>query len=313
MRDDANRTADGIVVVGSSMVDLITYIRRAPLAGETLTGSDFRIGAGGKGANQAVMAARLGSAVSFVGRVGSDAFAQLTFDALRAEAIDIEQLRSVPGPSGVASIWVEEDGANRIAIVAGANDTLDADSTRAAIAARSGTALVLAQLETPQEATIAAFAQAHEQGAVTVLNPAPWAPLERALIAESDWIVPNEHEFAELARSLGIEPGDAGEHAINGVAAELGTSVVVTRGDRDVVIAHGGESTVVPVESVAAVDTTGAGDAFVGAFAHGLAGGMEPVRAAEIAARCATASVLRHGTQTSFPTSDEIAALLDRA
>lgn len=309
MRDEADRMT-GVVVVGSSMVDLITYLQRAPRAGETITGSNFRIGAGGKGANQAVMAARLGSPVTFAGRVGTDAFAQLTFDALKAEGIDIEHLRTSPGPSGVASIWVEADGANRIAIVPGANDSLDAESARATVSARPGTAVVLGQLETPQSATIAAFVQAHQGAATTILNPAPWLPLDAELIAESDWIIPNEHEFAELANHLGVDSEDAGEDAIDAVATALGTSLVVTRGDRDVVIAHHGDVVTVAVAAVEPVDTTGAGDAFVGAFAHGIATGLDPIEASRIAARCATASVMRNGTQASFPTGDEIAHLV---
>lgn len=313
MRNEAHREQGCVVVIGSSMVDLIAYMPRAPHAGETVPGTDFRVGTGGKGANQAVMAARLGSAVVFAGRVGTDTYAQMTREALEREGIDTAHLATTEGPSGIAPIWVEADGANRIVVIPGANDAMSADDARGAIAAHPEAAVVLAQLETPQAATVAGFAQAHEQGATTVLNPAPWHPLSPELLELCDWVVPNEHEFAELAAALGLPDPEATPEGIARVAEHLGKNLVVTRGGRDVVVVEAGTVTLVEVEIVEALDTTGAGDAFVGAFCHGLASGLEPVRAARLAARCASASVLRPGTQSSFPTGDEINALLEEA
>jgi ribokinase len=291
-----------IVVVGSSMVDLIAYASRTPHAGETVQGDNFQTGAGGKGANQAVMAARLGSIVSFAGRVGTDSYAQLTRDSLGAEGIDLRHLGVADGPSGIASIWVDSDGSNSIIIIPGANSFFTPEDARNAVLASPDVAIVLAQLETPIESTVAAFTQAHAQGALTILNPAPWCELGPEILENCDWIIPNEHEFASLARQVGVDGDEALEESIGAVARLLGVSLVVTRGARDVVIARLGTLTTVAVERVDPVDTTGAGDAFVGAFAHGLANGMDAVAAAELASRCATASVLGRGTQSSYPT-----------
>lgn len=306
---DTPRTDRAVVVVGSSMVDLIAYMPRAPRAGETVPGDDFQVGTGGKGANQAVMAARLGTRVVFAGRVGTDAYAPMTRAALAGEGIDLSHLEEVPGPSGLAPIWVEADGTNRIVVIPGANAALDAASARRAVEAFPDAGVVLAQLETPQEATAAAFAAARERGIVTVLNPAPWHPLEAAVLEHCDWLVPNEHEFAELARELGLAADGASDEAVRAAAEKLGKNLVVTRGERDVVLVERGELATVPVGAAEVVDTTGAGDAFVGAFVHGLASGMAPIAAADLASRCATASVTRPGTQSSFPTRDEAARL----
>lgn len=299
-----------VVVVGSSMVDLIAYMPRAPRAGETVPGDDFQVGTGGKGANQAVMAARLGARVVFAGRVGSDAYAGMTREALASEGIDLTHLLEVPGPSGLAPIWVEADGTNRIVVIPGANAALDPASARRAVEEPEDVGVVLAQLETPQDATAAAFAAARERGVTTVLNPAPWHSLDEQVLDLCDWLVPNEHEFAELARELGLDDDGASPAAVTAVAARLGKHLAVTRGERDVVVVEGGDLATVPVEVAPVVDTTGAGDAFVGAFAHALAEGLAPVAAARLASRCATASVGRPGTQSSFPTREEAARLV---
>src|SRR5262245_492813 len=219
-------TAPRIPVVGSTMIDLISY-SRVPAAGETVQGRDFQLGFGGKGANQAVMARLLGADVAMVNALGDDVFGDMTVANFATFGIDGTHLARVPGPSGVASIWVEPDGTNRIICVAGANDAMDpAGAARAVV--EVAPALVIGQFEIPQAVTTAAFEAARSVGAVTVLNPAPAADMEPALLAVSDWVIPNEVEFARLADAS----SDATDAEITAFARRTGTRVVVTLGAR---------------------------------------------------------------------------------
>ncbi len=285
-----------VVVVGSTMIDLIAYTPRIPAPGETLVGDRFQMGFGGKGANQAVMASLLGADVAMVNCLGDDAYGDMTLDNFAAYGIDTTHVHRVPGASGVAPIWVEPDGTNRIVIVPGANQAMTPQQAVTAVDALAPVAVVLGQLEIPQEVTAAAFAAARERGAVTVLNPAPAAPLQPELAEHSAWLVPNEGEFRLLA---GSEPTD---EALVSFAERARVRLVVTLGaegaalvtDDGTVIRHA-------ADTVEAVDTTGAGDAFVGAFAFGLAVGFDEERAVRLGLRCATESVTRPGTQMSFP------------
>src|SRR5690348_7394347 len=285
-----------IAVVGSTMIDLIAY-SRTPAAGETIQGRDFQLGFGGKGANQAVMARLLGAHVAMVNALGDDVFGDMTVANFGTFGIDGTHLTRVPGPSGVASIWVEPDGTNRIICVAGANDAMiPADAARAVL--ELAPALVIGQFEIPQPVTSAAFEAARSIGAVTVLNPAPAADMDPALLSVSDWVIPNENEFARLAGAS----SDATDGEIAAFAQRTGTRVVVTLGGRGAALL-GRDGTVhrIPAPAVEASDTTGAGDAFVGAFAYGLARGLDEVAAVRWAVRCASDSVQRPGTQRSFP------------
>ena len=290
-----------IAVVGSTMIDLIAYASRTPAAGETIVGADFRMGFGGKGANQAVMARLLGAEVAMVNALGDDVFGDMTLRNFADLGIDTKHVLRVPGPSGVAPIWVEPDGTNRIIVVSGANGTMTPEAVTAAIVALAALApidVVIGQLEVPQAATAAAFAAARARGAVTVLNPAPAADLDRDLIAEADWIIPNESEFARLSGAS----AEARDDEIAAFAAATASRVVVTLGARGAaLLGIDGIVRRIAAPAVRAVDTTGAGDAFIGAFAFGLASGMRDEVAVELGIRCATDSVLRPGTQSSFP------------
>ena len=294
-----------IVVVGSTMTDMIAYVDRVPAAGETVVGTRYSQGFGGKGANQAVMAARLGAVVSMVNQVGDDVLGDMTLDNLSREGIDISRVGRVAGmSSGVAPIWVERDGSNRIIVVPGANDHVTVEQAREAVEGAPDVQLVLGQFEIPQPSTAAAFAAARRRGAVTVLNPAPAARMLPELLAATDWLIPNEVEFAVLAADAGIG-GAITTEAVSAFAAELGLNMVVTLGAAGAIVCHDPDATQVPAPVVEAVDTTGAGDAFVGAFAYGLAGHLTPTASADLACRCASLSVTRSGTQSSFPTRDE--------
>jgi ribokinase len=287
-----------IAVVGSTMIDLIAYTGRVPHAGETIQGDDFQLGFGGKGANQAVMARLLGAEVAIVNSLGDDVFGDMTVRNFEAFGIDTTFLARVPGSSGVAPIWVEPDGTNRIICVAGANDAMVPADAAAAIRALAPLAVVVGQFEIPQPVTVAAFIAARAIDATTILNPAPAADMDPALLAVSDWVIPNELEFARLAGAS----SHATDGEIAGFAARTGSRVLVTLGSRGAaLLARDGTVHRIPAPAVTASDTTGAGDAFVGAFAYGLARGLDELDAARLGIRCASDSVQRPGTQSSFP------------
>jgi ribokinase len=294
-----------IVVVGSLNVDQIAYTSRVPAAGETVMGDRFVMGFGGKGANQAVMARRLGARVEFVGALGQDVFADMTIENMAGQGIDTRFIARVPGSSGVAPIWVEPDGTNRIIVVAGANDRVEPGVAASAVRSLERVDVVVGQLEIPQAATAAAFAAAHERGARTVLNPAPAAPLDDELLAVTDWLIPNETELTILAAA------DGGEDRFRTYAERTGTRLVVTLGGEGaLLVGREGANERIPATPVTPVDTTGAGDAFVGAFAYGLAAGLPELEAARLGVALASDSVTKPGTQASFATSDEASALL---
>lgn len=283
-----------VVVVGSTMIDMMVYAGRLPQAGETVVGDRFAIGFGGKGANQAVMARLLGARVSMVNCVGDDSYGSMTRENFMSAGVDVTHLHTGQGASGVAQIWVEPGGGNRIIIVPGANHELTEAQAREAVAGSPRVDVVVGQLEIPQPVTTAAFEAARLRGAVTLLNPAPAAPLSPGLLAASDWLVPNETEFACI---VGEPPTDAGILALED---RTDTRVVVTLGEAGAAWVEGGQVRRVAAPRVEAVDTTGAGDAFVGAFAVGLARGMPVEAAVALGVARASDSVTRPGTQASY-------------
>ncbi len=299
-----------IAVVGSLNIDLIAYAARVPGAGETVIGDRFVMGFGGKGANQAVMAARLGAHVSMVGALGDDVYAGMTVDNLIAQGVDATYVERVTGSSGVAPIWVEPDGTNRIIVVPGANDDVDAAAAADAVRALRP-AVVIGQLEIPQAVTAAAFHAAREVGAITILNPAPAAPLRPDLIDGADWLVPNETEFASLAGTDGFDPSeDAG---LLSFAATVRPRLVVTLGSRGAgIVTAVGSVERIAAARVTPIDTTGAGDAFVGAFAFGLGAGLDEIASIRLGIACASDSVTRTGTQSSFASRKDAAAIVAR-
>ena len=291
-----------IVVVGASNMDLISYVPRLPAPGETLHGHAFQLGYGGKGANQAVMAARLGTPVSFVGKVGRDVFG----DGMRANfaehGVDTTHLHvTAEASSGVAPIAVEPDGTNAIIIVTGANDLLTTDELDQARPTIAGAAVLVCQLEIPVERSLAALRSAREEGVRTILNPAPArSDLPDELFALADVLCPNESETALLTGGPVTTPAEANAGA-QALRARGAGAVVLTLGDRGCLVVDDDGAVALPADAVDAVDTTGAGDAFVGALAHFLAAGADLRTAAARANRVAALSVQGRGTQTSFP------------
>ena len=292
------------------MIDLVAFADRLPEAGETLVGTRFLQGFGGKGANQAVAAARLGAAVAMVNAVGDDPNGRAIIANLAAQGVAVDEVAIIPGTSGVAPIWVDGAGMNRIIIIPGTNQLVDADRAAAAVR-RLRPAVVVGQFEIPQAATRAAFGAAREIGATTILNPAPGARIEPGLLAATDWLVPNETEFAQIGGRPLTGSLDDQAAAITTLGSDLDIALVVTLGERGVALRQRGESVVwIPAPAVRVVDTTGAGDAFVGAFAVGLGLGWSPAAAAALGCAAGSDSVTRAGTQTSYPDRAAAAALL---
>ncbi|MDE3025662.1 MAG: ribokinase [Acidobacteriota bacterium] len=305
--DFRSRSHPAICVVGAALIDLISYVPRLPGPGETLHGLDFRIGYGGKGANQAVMAARLGARVAMVTRVGRDTFGDGMLENFRNAGVDVTHVAVDPeAPSGVAPIAVEPGGENVIVIVTGANarmTTADVDAARGAIAAAD---VLVCQLEVPIEVTLAALRAAAESSTATVLNAAPALALPFGAFADVDVVCANESEAATLLGTE-IEPGRELE-AVRALRDLGPRAAVITLGGRGCALSAEGCTAIEPGKKVDVVDTTGAGDAFVGALACALAGGAPLAAAAARANAVAALSVTRRGTQTSFPTADEVAS-----
>jgi ribokinase len=295
-----------VVVVGSANMDLVAFTPRAPERGETVIGDRFESGFGGKGANQAVMAHLTGADVTFVGALGDDDTGRVTREHLVRLGLSDRWVAEVTGTSsGIAQIWVEPDGANRIVIIAGANAAVDPGQAAAAIGAVRP-AVVVAQLEIPQAVSAEAFRAARLLGSTTVLNPAPAAELRDDLLALTDWLVPNETEFTRLS-----DGGDAHDDVdLLDYARRIDLQLIVTMGAAGVALVEPDRVVRIGASHVTAVDTTGAGDAFVGAFAAGLALGHDPRTAIEVASHLAADSVTRRGAQGSFPSQDRVAELI---
>ena len=292
-----------IAVVGSAMIDLTAYATVIPAPGQTLEGDLFTTGFGGKGANQAVIAAHCGAEVHFVGKLGRDLFGDSIAENFKKLGIDSEYVERSDTPNGVAHIWVDANGENRIIIIPGANHEIESKKAIEAIESIAGLAVVVAQCEIKQEVTLAAFSAAKKRGCATILNPAPYQPLSEELLAVTDWIIPNETEFKEL---LGQDP--TSDEVLK--KFRPGKNSIVTLGSEGaVLITSDGDLTRVSAPTVNAVDTTGAGDAFVGVFAFGLASGKNPEDAMKLGVKVASMSVTRKGAQSSYPSQAEIETL----
>ncbi len=303
-------TQPTITVVGSIMTDMISYVPRLPKPGETLIGGRFEIGFGGKGANQAVMARRLGASVRMIGCVGTDAFGDQAVANFVAQGVDAQFVYRSSAATGAAPIWVEPDGTNRIAASPGANDDMDPEQVAKTVLALPSQ-VVIGQLEVPQPVTLAAFGAARSAGSITVLNPAPAAEIDPELLELTDWLIPNETEFVSLASSqLSAEVDAVTDDHVLAVASSISPRLLVTLGEGGALMVEDGKAMRLPAPLSQAVDTTGAGDAFVGAFGYGLADGLAPASAMALALRCASFSVSRRGTQSSFPTPEESEQLL---
>ena len=296
-----------VCVVGSANVDLTVFTPRLPRPGETLAGRHVHLGFGGKGANQAVMAARLGASVSLIARIGDDVFGQSMLTNLKDQGIDITHIRiDRENATGVAAIVVDDEAQNCIIAVPGANGSLAPKDVRDFSNVIRSADVLLCQLETPIDAILEAFRVARASGVMTILNPAPAMTLPDELIRLADLCVPNETELELLTgRTLGTL--DEIRAAGQALQARGPHTVIVTLGDRGaLLLGKDGQNEHFHAVPVAAVDPTGAGDAFIGSLAVFLVEGMSLAEAVQRANRAAALSVTRKGTQSAFPTREEI-------
>jgi ribokinase len=301
---------DRIVVVGSSNTDMIIKLDRIPKEGETLLGGEFSMAAGGKGANQAVGAARAGGQVTFVARVGQDMFGEQAVAGFKKDGIDVSYVfHDGKKPSGVALIFVANDGENSIAVASGANAALAPADIRKANEALTTASTVVFQLETPLETVEAAAKLAKKAGARVILNPAPARRLPATLLRCVSILTPNETE-AELLTGVKVQDAESAGKAAQKLQ-DLGVeTVVMTLGSKGAFYQDKDQQGLIPAFKVKAVDTTAAGDVFNGALAVALTEGKELKQALRFASAAAAISVTRLGAQPSAPTRKEIEKFL---
>ncbi len=297
-----------IVIIGSVTMDLVTRTPRIPAIGETLIGSGFTATPGGKGANQAVAAARLGYPVAMVARVGTDAYGPALVENLQRAGVDTASMRPAEGSSGLAPMFVAETGENSIVVVPGANGKMDRAAVDANAALIRSAGMVLCQLEIPMDTLAYALDFCAGAGVPVMLDPAPAAALPDSALARVAWFTPNETEAAFY---------------VNGASSvEVSANRLFTRGIRNVVLKRGAEGAYVALASgeagwvkpfkVQAIDTVAAGDCFNGAFAVGLLEGRDPFAAARFANAAAAICVTRHGAQASMPMRADVDKLLEQ-
>jgi ribokinase len=298
------------VVVGSSNTDMIIRVPRIPRAGETLLGGEFLTAAGGKGANQAVGAARAGGKVTFIARVGTDAFGDQAVAGLRRDGLDVSCIfRDKLAASGVALIFVAKDGENSIAVAGGANAKLSPADVKKATRVIRSAALLLAQLETPLATVTAAAEVAAKAGVPVILNPAPARPLANSLLKLISILTPNETE-AELLTGIKVTDEVAAAKACSKLRSRGVRTVILTLGERGAFLADVDGQRLVPGFKVKTVDSTGAGDIFNGALGVALAEGKTVLDAVRFANAAAALSVTRLGAQPSAPARADIEKFL---
>lgn len=296
----------GIVVVGSSNTDMVVRVPHIPAPGETVMGSSFMTIQGGKGANQAVAAARAGASVSFITCISDDAFGKQSAEAYQNEGIDVSCIKVQKDThSGIAIINVAGDGENSISVAPGANSYLYPEDIHACRVIFDDAKIVLAQLEIPMETVVAAAEMAYSKGIPFILNPAPGAAIPASLFEMIAVLTPNETEAALLTGRQLLTGAD-----VQGIAADLFSrgvkNVVVTMGSKGVFLKNSDYEGFIPGYRVKAVDTTAAGDVFNGAFASAVAAGKSIHSSIDFAQRAAAISVTRHGAQPSAPGYSEI-------
>lgn len=299
-----------ICVVGSANMDLLTKVPRLPRLGETLVGHYFHMGCGGKGSNQAVMSAKLQADVTMVVKLGNDPFGEITLKNYQSHNIDTQFVFWDDDHfSGVAPIFVDDHGKNVIVIVPGANMTLSPKDVQKASNAIQSADVVVCQLEISVETTLEALRIAKQANVRTILNPAPATPIPDEMFLLSDVIAPNETE-TEILTGLPVKTIDQVKAAARALQSRGSKNVILTLGERGAYVLGKSESCFVPATHVEAIDTTGAGDAFIGSFAYFWGAGDTIKAAVQKANIIAGISVTKIGTQVSFPSWEEVKELI---
>jgi ribokinase len=300
-----------VVVLGSINTDLVVRAPHFPRPGETLHGSDFAVIGGGKGANQATAAARLGAPVQFIGAVGADDFGTRRIEEMAAAGVDVAAIKRVAdSPTGVALITVNARGENTIVVAAGANWRVTERDISGTMLAMAAGGLLVAQLELPLETTAAGLARARAAGLTTLLNTAPYHAEARSLLQHVDILVANEVEAGDLAEWASAVTEENAADVSARLRARGPQTVIVTLGAAGAVVATGARTTLIPAPRVPVVDTTGAGDCFTGAFAAALVGGAQVDDAARRAVVAASYSTTIFGATTGMPTTEQLDAFV---
>lgn len=298
-----------IIVVGSSNTDMVINADHLPVPGETIMGGSFMMNFGGKGANQAVAAARLNGNVHFIAKIGKDLFGKRSIEQYEDEGIHVEQIYSDPVlPSGVALIIVDANGENSIVVASGANSSLSPEDIKKAHSVIEKGDIMLIQLEIPIETVEYAAHLAKEKGIKVILNPAPARALSDRLLKNLYMIIPNETE-AEILSGVKVTDWESAQKAADIIHAKGANIVVITLGSKGALIKEEGQYHKVPVPKVKAIDTTAAGDTFCGAVCVALTENMSVLDAVKFANKCASITVTRMGAQSSLPYRREIDVL----
>ena len=295
-----------ILVVGSLNTDLVVRAPRFPQPGETIGGEDLQVIPGGKGANQAVAAARLGASVSILGRVGKDSFGDLLLNNLKSNQVDSQRVQRDDASTGTAIIIVDSNGQNSIVLSAGANGKVSS----ADITSFLDHKLLLLQLEIPLETVLSAAQRAHENGLRVILNPAPAQQIPAALIALADFIIPNETELS-LLTGLPVSDINSTEEAARKLLDKGAQNVIVTLGSKGALIVTRAQVTHVDAYTVDVVDTTAAGDAFIGGFATALLQRRSLEESVRYGCACGALATTKFGAQPSLPTKEDVEKLFN--
>ena len=287
-----------ICVIGSSNIDQFSYISEFPSSGETLIGDSFETGFGGKGANQAVMAGLLGADVYMISCLGNDIFGDSTINNFIENNVNVDHIQRVKVSSGVAPIWVNAKGENKIIVVPGANNEIDANKAIASLQEIENISYLIGQAEIPMDVNHDVFDYAKQNNITTVFNPAPGKILESTFLKKIDWLIPNENEF-QIITGLNVT-----DENILEFSKSIPCNLLVTRGEQGVLYVEDDEIIKFKAPKVDAIDTTGAGDAFVGSFVYGLSKDLKVNDAINLAIDKASLSVTKRGTQSSYSSSE---------
>ncbi|MGL4687231.1 MAG: ribokinase [Fusobacteriaceae bacterium] len=294
-----------IIVIGSINMDLVTLCERAPRGGETLFGKEFFQIPGGKGANQAVAMGKLKSQVTMLGKIGNDSLGEELLQSMKKNGVNVNNIEKTSGSSGIAKIIVEKNGENRILVVPGANGKVDIEYVDRHVELLKKADYIVAQLEIPLETVKYVFKKAHELKKITILNPAPAIELDDELIKYSDYIIPNETEL-EILTGVKITDDDSIKIAAKVLMEKGVKNLIITLGSKGSRVINKELDIFIPAFRVDALDTTAAGDSFIGGFLNGISLGLSLKEAVERGTTVAAISVTRRGAQTSLPTLEEV-------
>ncbi len=287
-----------ICVIGSSNIDQFSYISEFPSSGETLIGDSFETGFGGKGANQAVMAGLLGADVYMISCLGNDIFGDSTINNFIENNVNVDHIQRVKVSSGVAPIWVNAKGENKIIVIPGANNEIDANKAKASLQEIENVSYLIGEAEIPMDVNHDVFDYAKQNNITTVFNPAPGKILESTFLKKIDWLIPNENEFQIIS---GL---DVTDENILEFSKTIPCNLLITCGEQGVLAVEDDEIIKFKAPKVHAIDTTGAGDAFVGSFVYGLTKDLKVNDAINLAIDKASLSVTKRGTQSSYSSSE---------